>query len=119
VIGYSKQTLSLNAVEFPNVYWYNAVANFETSKWDDAEQSLTALLKLDSAHKYAQADDLMGRILLEKGDLAGAAMHMRAYLALDPHATDADAIRQTLDKLAQPDTPDSVNAAAVSKAPKQ
>jgi tetratricopeptide (TPR) repeat protein len=99
VLGYTKQTLSLNSVEFPSAYWYDAVANFQLSKWDDAQRSLTELLKLDSTHRFPDAEGLMGRILLEKGDLSGAADHMRIYLQLNPHASDAAAVQRALDKL--------------------
>jgi tetratricopeptide (TPR) repeat protein len=99
-LAFSKQTLSLNSAEFASAYWYNALANCQLGKYNDAEQSLTTLLKMDTAHLYGQAEDLMGRVLLQKGDLSGAAEHLRAYLADNPNATDADVVKQTLNKIA-------------------
>lgn len=118
VLGYSKQTLSLNSVEIPSAYWYNAVANYQLSKWDDAQKSLTELIKLDTTHHFVAAEGLLGRILLQKGDLAGATEHLSAYLTLDPHAPDADLVKRTLDKLALANASASATKGPQSEAPK-
>lgn len=98
---YSKQATDLNPVEFPNSFWCNAFANYQLKKLDAAERSAKELLKLDTAHKFPQADDLLAHILVEKGDFSEAAVHLRAYLALQPNAKDAAALRQVLEKIDQ------------------
>lgn len=98
---YSKQATDLNPVEFPNSFWSNAFANYQLKKLDAAEKSAKELLKLDTAHKYPQAENLLAHILVEKGNLAEAATHLRAYLALEPNAADAAALRQALEKIDQ------------------
>lgn len=100
VLTFSKKTLSLNSAEFASAYWYNALANLQLDNFADAEQSLNTLLKLDTPHHYSRAEDLMGRLLLQKGDLTGAAEHLRAYLAANPNASDAAAITSRLNNLA-------------------
>ncbi len=98
---YSKQATDLNPVEFPNAFWCNAFANYQLKKLDAAETSTKQLLKLDTAHKYPQAESLLAHILVEKGNLSEAAVHLRAYLALQPNAQDAAALRQVLEKIDQ------------------
>lgn len=98
---YSKQATSLNPVEFPNAFWSNAFANYQLKKLDAAETSAKELVKLDTRHQYPQAEDLLGHILIAKGNLAEAAVHLRAYLVLAPNAKDAEELRQALEKIDQ------------------
>jgi tetratricopeptide (TPR) repeat protein len=98
---YSKQAIDLNPVEFPGAFWFNALANYQLKKPEAAEKSARALLKLDTAHKYLQADNLLAHLLADKGNFSEAAEHLRAYLALAPNAKDAPAVREDLAKLEQ------------------
>ncbi len=98
---YSKQVIQLNPVEFPSDFWYNAVASYNLKKPADAEKSTRELLKLDTGHKYPQAESMLAQILLEKGDNAEAATHLRAYLTLVPNAKNADVLKQALLKIEQ------------------
>jgi tetratricopeptide (TPR) repeat protein len=98
---YSKQVIDMNPVEFPAAFWYNGLANYRLKKPDAAEKSIRDLLKLDTAHKYPQAESLLAQILAEKGNYSEAATHLRAYLAIEPNAKNADALRQALEKMDQ------------------
>lgn len=100
-VDYSKQATDLNPIEFPGAFWFNAFGNYQLKQMDAAEKSDRALLKLDTAHKYPQAENLLAHILAEKGNLSEAATHLRAYLALEPNAKDAAALRQALEKMDQ------------------
>lgn len=99
--NFSKQAMSLDPEEFPSSLWYNAYANYKLKKPNDAVKSAQDLLKRDTAHHYPQAERLLTQIYLEKGDYSDAATHLRTYLSLDPHAQDADALRQMLLKIEQ------------------
>ena len=99
--NFSKQAMSLDPEEFPSSLWYNAYANYKLKKPDDAVKSAQDLVKRDTAHHYPQAERLLTQIYLEKGQYPEAATHLRNYLALDPHAQDADALRQMLLKIQQ------------------
>lgn len=98
---FSKQAIDLNPVEFPGAFWSNAFANYNLKKRDAAEASLRSLLKLDSAHKYPQAENLFAHLLAERGQYSEAAQHLRAYLQLAPNAKDAASLREDLAKLEQ------------------
>jgi Flp pilus assembly protein TadD len=96
---YSRKALDLNPVEFPSAYWYNAVSNFQLKRMDAAEKSALELLKLDTTHRYPQAEGMLGNIYLMKGDNAKAGEHLRAYLALNPNTKDAESVRHALDRI--------------------
>ena len=96
---FSKQAVSLNPVEFPSSFWYNAIANYQLKKANDAEKSVRELLKLDTRHNYPQAETLIGQLLLQKGNYREAETHLKNYLTLMPKAENADAIKQILNKI--------------------
>ncbi len=109
---YSKQAISLNPVEFPSAFWYNALANYNLKKSSDAEKSTKDLLKLDTQHHYPEAENLMAQLLLDSGKYPEAATHLRSYLTLVPNAKNADALKQMLLKIeaAQASAPAAVSA---------
>lgn len=99
--SFSKQAIQLNPVEFPSSYFYNALANYNLKRADEAEKSAKEVLKLDTGHKYPQAEGLLAQILMHKGNYPEAATHLRAYLTLVPNPKNADALKQQLQKLEQ------------------
>ena len=96
---YSQQAISLNPVEFPSAFWYNAIANYNLKKTSEAEKSAKALLKMDTRHKYPQVESMLAQFAVNRGEYAEAATHLRTYLALVPNAKDADALKAELQKM--------------------
>ncbi len=99
--NFSKQVIELNPVEFPASFWYNAVANYNLKKIDDAQKSATALVKMDTRHHFPQVEHLLAQIYVDKANYDEAATHLRTYLELVPNAKNADALKQDLLKLEQ------------------
>jgi tetratricopeptide (TPR) repeat protein len=97
--NYSKQAIDLNPVEFPSSFWYNTLANYNLKKPADAFKSGQALIKLDTQHRYPEANRIMAEIALNNKDYPAAADYLRAYLAIAPNAKDADALKQQLLKI--------------------
>jgi tetratricopeptide (TPR) repeat protein len=91
--------LEFNPVEFPAIYFYNAVANFNLRHYDAAEKSAIETIAHDHSREIPIAESLLGSILGIKGDLGPAIDHLRKYLELSPQATDADVIRKKIDEL--------------------
>lgn len=91
--------LKLDAVDFPEAYYYNAAANYNLKKPDDAEASARQALKLDTAHRFPQAAHILGLILYQKNDYAGAAEQLRNYQQLAPNAPDAEQVKEQLAEL--------------------
>jgi tetratricopeptide (TPR) repeat protein len=96
---FSKEAIDLNPVEFPASFWYSAVSNYNLKKPDEAEKSAQALLKLDTMHRFPEAESLLAQLALEKRDYPDAATHLRSYLQLAPNAKNADALKAELLKI--------------------
>ncbi len=95
----TSRALALNPVEFPGLYYYDAVAEFRLRRFDDAERSARRAIELDDEHEIPLAESLLGSVLAAKGDRAGAISHYRKYLAISPQATDAEATKRRIAEL--------------------
>ncbi len=93
------RALRLNAIEFPQAYYYNAVANLNLRHLDEAEKSAREAIKLDTRKNFVKLEQLLAAILIEKQDYPGAAKSMRAYLESNPQASDAVQVRARLAEL--------------------
>ncbi len=98
---WSKQAVYLNPVEFPASWFYNALANYNLKKLNEAEKSAKEVEKLDGAHQLPQVETLLAQICAERSDYRGAAQHLQTYLQLQPNAPNAPALKQELAKLQQ------------------
>jgi Flp pilus assembly protein TadD len=88
--------------QFPEVYLHQAVARYQLKDLAGAEASVQQALRLDQSRKGTRAEYVLGRILLAKGDAAGAREHISKYLELDPNVADVEQIRTELQNLDQP-----------------
>jgi tetratricopeptide (TPR) repeat protein len=93
------KAVRLDPFGFPQEFFLNAVANYNLHRADAAEQSARRAEKLDTRHQIPQVSHLLGTILADRHDFAGAAAEMRDYLRFAPQATDAAAVRSQLDEL--------------------
>ena len=83
----TEKAIKLNPYDFPNAYFYNAVANFNLQKIDEAEKSAREGVKLDASNRLPKLKHVLGVILAQKDDLPGAAENLKSYLKFAP--TDA------------------------------
>jgi tetratricopeptide (TPR) repeat protein len=84
-------TVELDAFNFAEAYFYNALANYEIKNFAEAERNA---LKAD--HLLGRAPELhllLGELFARKNDYAAAISEMQTYLELSPHADNADQIR--------------------------
>jgi len=95
----TSRLVQLNPVDFPQAFFYNSVANYNLGKFDAAEASAREAQKLDAAHRMPKVEHILGEILYEKKDYAGAAEQMRNYLRLAPDAADAGQVKLQLSEL--------------------
>ena len=95
----TEKAVQLDPIDFPVAFFYNAVANLNLGKVDEAEKSARKALQLDGGHSIARLPLLMAKILEFKKDYAGAAEQVRTYLKISPDAADAAAARENLAKL--------------------
>ena len=92
----SDTATKLNAFDYPQVFLYNAVANFNLKRMGPAERSALAVRRLDTRRRFPQVLHLLGLILQAQQNYAGAAVHLRAYLENTPNGPDATAVRAQL-----------------------
>jgi tetratricopeptide (TPR) repeat protein len=92
----SDKLLALDSYNYPAGYYYNALANYRLHNLDKAEASLKAARKLDPNVKLPKIGLLMGTILIDRNDFAGAVQELRAFLDHVPEGTDAQYARNAL-----------------------
>jgi tetratricopeptide (TPR) repeat protein len=96
------KAVAMNPLEFPQLYFFYAVANFNLKHLDVAETNARRATELDSAHEVPQAELLLGSVLAAKSDRAGALKHFRKYLEILPKAKDADQVKRAIAQLEAP-----------------
>lgn len=82
VVDNTNKLLALNPVNFPSAYFLNGVANYYMKNFDTAEKIVRQGTKVDEAHSVPKLQFLLGMILLQKHDYAGAEASLRQYLQL-------------------------------------
>jgi tetratricopeptide (TPR) repeat protein len=95
----TSRLLKLDAVDYPVAYYYSAAANLNLGQFGAAEKSARAGEKLDASHRYPKLEQVLATILAWKKDYAGAAAHLRNYVALAPDAEDAARMKRELAEL--------------------
>jgi len=83
----------------PMLWFLDSVANYNVHDFVRAESSATRGLRLDSVHKFPQLEYLYGLILATHQNYEGAALHIKSYLQLAPHAEDAQNAQEKLAEL--------------------
>jgi tetratricopeptide (TPR) repeat protein len=95
----SDQLIKLNALDFPEFWFYNAVAQSHLQKYDAAENSARQGIKIDTEHRIPKLEYVLGIIEAQKHDYQGAGEHLRKYLSLSPNAADAADTRTKLEEV--------------------
>lgn len=90
------RVVKMNPADFPGMYLYNSVAHYNLKEFTAAEKSARESLKLDTQHRFPQANHLLGVILARKGEYTEAATYMKTYIQIAPGASDIDLVRKQL-----------------------
>jgi tetratricopeptide (TPR) repeat protein len=96
VTGYVVDLDPLNSAE---AYFYNAFANYELGRMDEAEKSAVKAEHVDLATHYPQLHLLLAEIYAQKNNFGAAIDEVETYLALVPRGKDVDQVREQLAKL--------------------
>jgi tetratricopeptide (TPR) repeat protein len=99
------KAVAMNPLEFPELYFVYAAANYNQKHLDVAETNARRATELDKNHEVPRAEVLLASVLIAKGDRAGALQHFRKYLELMPKAQDADQIKRAIAQLEAPGDP--------------
>lgn len=82
--------------ELPEAHYYNAVASLSLGNFEGAEASIRMVQASSQANKYPRTHFMLGNILIQKGDIAGAAAELRRYIELEPSSKAAEAAQRQL-----------------------
>src|SRR6202453_4855225 len=96
------KAVAMNPLEFPELYFVYAAANYNQKHLDVAETNARRATDLDKNHEVPRAEVLLGSILIAKGDRNGGLQHFRKYLEIVPKAQDADQIKKAIAQLEAP-----------------
>jgi len=95
----AERAMAMNPIEFPQIYFYDAAANYNLRRFALAEKSARRAIELDTKHEIPRVEVLLGSVLAAEGDRPGAVEHLRKYLELAPKAEDAAEVSQNIEKL--------------------
>jgi len=91
--------VDLDPLNYADAYFYNAVANYKLDKIEDAEKSGLKAEHLDLRTHFPHVHLLLAEVFARKNNYALAIAEIQTYLALAPHAKDADQAREQLAEL--------------------
>jgi len=93
------RAVAMNPLEFPELYFFYAVANFQLKHYDVAEANARRAIDVDTDHEVPRAQVLLATLLAGKGDRTGAVEHFKKYLEMSPKAADAAQIQRAIAEL--------------------
>jgi Flp pilus assembly protein TadD len=99
VLEATDRLLYLDPVSYPDGYYFDSVARFQTGDLEAAERSARKATTVEPERTPPRAHAVLGAILIEKQDYVGAAEELRAYLALVEPGPEADQARAMLEHL--------------------
>ena len=99
VLKATDRLLWLDPVSYLDAYFFDAVAHFSLGDLDAAERSARKATTRDSERLIPKAHAVLGAILIEKGDYAGAAEQLRRYVKIANPGPDVDQARAMLEQL--------------------
>ena len=95
----TSRLIKLDPVDYADAYFYNSVANYYLKNYDAAEKSAREAQKLDTRNQMPKTNQLLGVILAEKQDFAGAAENIKKYLTFLPEGKEAENAKKQLIEL--------------------
>jgi len=96
VAEYTSKVIRLNPYFSPEIYYISAVANFNTGKFEQAEEHAREASKMDAQHRNPRINHLLGVILAQKQAYPEAAENMRVFLKVVPEGPDAENVKKQL-----------------------
>jgi tetratricopeptide (TPR) repeat protein len=96
VILNTDKLVKLNPYEFPEAFYFNAVANMNLKNYDKAQESARNAVKIDTKRQYPRALYLLGVLQYAANDFRSAVDSIRGYLKLVPAGTDVDVVKSRL-----------------------
>jgi len=93
--------LKLDPANFPDMWFYNALANYRLKNYEEAEKRARAGIKVDTDHSQPRMNQLLAALLADRKDYAGAAQSLKDYLQVAPNGPEAETVRKQLAAIEQ------------------
>ena len=98
-IDITQRAMKLNPLEFPSIYYYQALAKYELHDYGAAEESVKQAIELDTDKQMPRALYLLGLVLEQKGDRKAAVEAFEKYIAQSPKPGDAEDVKTRIARL--------------------
>ena len=92
-IRLTEQVIKLNASAYPLAYFLNAAANYNSQKYESAEENAKKFKALDTQHSHPEVCLLLSYLYSGRQDYAAAAGEIREYLTLSPNSPNAESLK--------------------------
>jgi Tfp pilus assembly protein PilF len=92
----TKRSLELDPRGTIQIWYYNALGNFQMKNADEAEKSANKSLAMDPLHQQPNTEQLLAVILASKQDYAGALEHLKNCLTYFPPGPNLDLVKQQI-----------------------
>lgn len=99
VVNATSTALKLDPVGTPQLWYYDAVGNYNLGKTDVAEASARKSLAMDPQHVAPNTEQLLAVILANKGDYAEALAHLKNSLTYMKPGPSTELIKQQISQL--------------------
>jgi tetratricopeptide (TPR) repeat protein len=94
---YLDHAVRLDPMDSPKAWYFSAMANFNLGRYEVAERSVRAELKLEPKNPHGEY--LLGLVLIARKDFRGGADALRNYIGLWPNGDDVESARQQLSRV--------------------
>ena len=95
-VSQTDQALAIDPRGGIDIFYYNALGNFQLKKLDAAESSASKALAMDPLHRQPNTEQILALILYQKGDAAGALQHLRNCATYFPPGPNLDLVNQQI-----------------------
>jgi Tfp pilus assembly protein PilF len=92
-IRFTEQVMKLNGAAYPLAYFLNAAANYNSQKYEPAEENAKKFKALDTQHSHPEVCLLLSYLYSGRQDFAAAAGEIREYLTLAPNSPNAESLK--------------------------
>jgi Tfp pilus assembly protein PilF len=96
---YLDRALQLNPIDYPHLWYEDALADYHVGNLDRAEKNVREAMKQASLRPEPAATRLLGLVLMSKQDWLGAEAAMAAYLRAAPDVEDWLEMQATLEDI--------------------
>jgi|SRR5450432_220832 len=91
--------LQLDPRGTPQIWYFQALANYKLGKRDIAKSSADKALAMDPVHSEPNTEQLLAVLLADNRDYAGALEHLRNSLTYLPNGPNTDLVKQQIAQL--------------------